>query len=57
MIRGALAVYGPQIADAAEIEFRVGLRGKLQHTAMPDGAMAAADLADLYPIVCADIRL
>jgi hypothetical protein len=51
IVGSALAVYGPEVAYAAQVEIRIGLRGQLQHLAMVRAPMAAADLADLNAIV------
>jgi hypothetical protein len=54
VIDRALTVHGPQVADAAEIEFRIRLRRELQHAAVARSPVPAAYLADLYTIVCPD---
>ena len=50
--RALLPVHRPDVADAAQVEVRVeGVGGSLEHPAQAVGPVAAADLADLDPVV------
>jgi len=51
---GSFAVDGPEIADAAEIEFRVRCEGFFEHLAVAAGPMPTADLTNLNSIVRTD---
>ena len=54
-VRGsALAIHRPEVTDAAQIEMRVGFSGHLEHLPVARRSVAAADLADLDPVIGPD---
>ena len=50
----SFAIHRPQVADAAQVEVRIGFGGHLEHLSMTRGPVPAADLANLDPIVRPD---